>query len=501
MKFLTAVTISLCLLAPATASEKRRLRQGENNYGVGVGSGQDGHPGKGLGQKPGFLDGEDLPPGLVDNPSGAVGVKFKPGRKPKVQRNPNWANGKSKLLGIDNNVIDLDLDAAQPINVFAPEQFKESEDGKFVTNIETGEIIPLTVFFLSDEKKGMDIKFATDEDGNIFNVRAKPKIRDEEDEAIEAKIQNFQTIPGTNMLAAYTDDDVDLSDAPSFGDIPTSTLEKPLPPSFTQKLNGVDGGGRTRALYGSDLEQTKKSDKMEVENPRDKSRRTQASYSVTLFGRTCTSWDWLDVRIATDQLFAATYSNHQSRAQAIFAEAAEIYWNESCVRLYMWSYGHTVGNTDYTLDIPIFWTTISLPWDSYANGLPSGCTADYGGLDLLKALGQQNFAGAYRDAFHMFTGINFTDGSTVGCAWIDACKSEEWGYGVNDMTWTTSLRFQGVEFAHELGHNLGLGHNSCTSPFRWVMCPSINSAVWDLHPTDASNVRSDVVDSSSCGWY
>lgn len=441
MKFFSAITLSLYLVVPAFATEHHRhLRQQGDNNGLAVGRPEEGeHPGIGAGGGPNFLEGDDLPPGLVDNPSGVVGVDFKPGRKPKVQRNPNWSNGKSQVRGVDNTIFELDLGVAERINVYSPEQFKESEDGTFVTNIETGEMFPLTVFFQSDEKNGMDITFATEEDGTVFNIRAKPKtVNGGEDQANGAKIQNFQTIPGTKMLAAYVDDDLDLSKAPSFGEHVNPDLEKPLPSAFKEKLN--EGGGGRRTLMDAPT-----NEKQGEEDPRDTTRRTQATYPITLFGKTCTSWDYLDVRIATDRRFANTYSSHQSRAQAIFAEAAEIYWNESCVRLYMWSYSHTNGNSAWDYKIPFL--GLQLPWDDFISGMPSGCTDDYGGLDFMRAIAKGNFGGYYRDAWHMFTGTSFTDGNTVGCAWINVCKSEDKGYGVNAMTWTTSLRFQAGTFA------------------------------------------------------
>lgn len=448
MKFLSAVTLSLALLSPSVFAEEqqRRLRQAQGGNGVGVGrptEGGDRNPGNGVGVgggaggPPSFLDGDDLPPGLVDNPSGVVGVDFKPGRKPKVQRNPKFINGKSQIRGIDDKVFELDLTVAERINVYSPEQFVESADGTSVTNIETGETIPLLYFFQQDEKNGMDITFVAEEDGTIINARAKPKFVEEEDGALASKIQHFQAIPGTDVLAAYADDDLDLSKAPSYGEEEFDrNSEKTLPPEFLEKLNG---GGR--ALYASDFKDDLTNEQQGEGDPRDATRRTQAGYSVTLFGKTCTSWDWLDVRITTDRLFANAYPSHQSRAQAIVAEAAEIYWNESCVRLYIWSYSHTYGNSDWNLKLS---STAVYPWDSYISGMPSGCGSTYGGLNFMRDIAKRNFVGNYRDAWHMFTGANFSD--AAGCAYVNACKSEEFGYGVNKMTWTTNLRYQAGTF-------------------------------------------------------
>lgn len=183
----------------------------------------------------------------------------------------------------------------------------------------------------------------------------------------------------------------------------------------------------------------------------------------------------------------------RSRAQAVFAEAQQIYWKESCVWIYMYGYESTVGNSNYI-------TTNGQHLDTrLANGANSGCS-NYGMLDIFQETMNAKRSGAYRDAWHLFTGARMVDGSNVGCAYRDRCQSRYSGYGVNWITFTTNLRLQAVLFAHELGHNLGLRHLGVRYG-KWVMEPSVNLAPYDLEPNNAVAVRNKVVYSSSCGWY
>jgi hypothetical protein len=68
----------------------------------------------------------------------------------------------------------------------------------------------------------------------------------------------------------------------------------------------------------------------------------------------------------------------------------------------------------------------------------------------------------YHDEWHLFSGADF-QGGTIGCAYVNSCHDYDWGYGVNEMPYTTSLCQQAVLFAHELGRNLGLNHAITTN--------------------------------------
>ena len=469
MKIIQTVCLLLVVASGWAAELEPKQLRGLQSQGQGQGQGQANGP-------PEFVPDNKVPPGLIDNPSGIVGVDFKPGRRPTAQGVPNIkANPRATIRGLDESPIELDTSTAERINVFHPDQFTLSADGTYVTNNETGEIFQLTVFYQSDETRGRNIMYSTDEDGMIMHVRVAPKKKpDEDDETVVMQVQNFQHLPDSDLLIGYSDDDIDLLANPaSGGDMADGNAEKPVPESFQELFDSPEQAGDG-----------------------NRHRRTQVTYPTTRFGKTCSRWDYLDVNILTDRAFKTHWSisgNDKAVAQAIFAEAAEIYWKESCVYLYMFRYESSVGNSG--------WQYNGLSIDDYLDYYStSGCGSQYGALDLLRYFCYTMKDSYYRDAWHLFSGIDYTDGGTVGCAYTDTCQSKNYGYGVNHMTYTTNLRLRAVLFAHELGHNLGLDHLSTTNGY-WVMEPNLNTAPFDLTPTNANYVRNKVVESSTCGWY
>jgi len=460
------LSFALILLSVCTADARLLANRGNGN-------GQGNANGQGIANAngpPDFLSNDQLPPGLVDNPSGVVGVDFKAGKAPRAQKMYGKPSEGLNIRGLDQKAIKLDTTTAERINVFHPDQYQQSEDGTYVTDIETGEIIPLTVFYSSDDENGNDITFAVDSDGSLMNARVAPKMKDETETNVLSRIQNFQRLDGTDTLVGYLDDDIDLSNAPKMADQAVQGVAPVLPDDILafleQKKNG-DGG----------------------------TRRAQATNPTTHYGKTCNTWDYLVVDIVTDKLFKNRYSNHYGQTQAIFNEARSIYWKESCVYLWISNYDNTDGNSAWTHP------SWNLQFDTYTQNymVYSGCTSNYGALNFLKDMCKARFSSYNRDAWHLFTGKQFVDSGTVGCAYT-GCKKSDWSYGVNNMLWSTNVRLQGVLFAHELGHNLGLEHLTTTDGY-WVMEPTINSAPLDLTNTNAAKTYQTVVGSSTCGWY
>lgn len=108
-----------------------------------------------------------------------------------------------------------------------------------------------------------------------------------------------------------------------------------------------------------------------------------------------------------------------------------------------------------------FWNTNA---DPYGN-------PDMGGLlNEFANHWNANFTNVRRDLAHIFTGRNF--GGNLGVAWQSSvCVSPALSYGLtrqdNNSFYTT---------AHEIGHNLGAGHetSNCGAPNTTVMCPGPN---------------------------
>ena len=91
---------------------------------------------------------------------------------------------------------------------------------------------------------------------------------------------------------------------------------------------------------------------------------------------------------------------------------------------------------------------------------------------------ENNHKNVKRDVAHLFTGKNL-DGSVIGVAWLNAVCSS-FGYGLSQSDFTSSFACVTDLTAHELGHNWGAGHCSCST---YTMNSGITCAN-QFHPTE-----------------
>jgi len=217
---------------------------------------------------PKFLNDNELPPGLKDNPSKALGIKFKkkPGKGtqsqyiPKAQRVMNVKENKSVIIrGLDNKPIKLDLDSAERLNVYSTKTFTLSDDESYVTDKKTGEVYQLNCFYTSDEDH--QISWSTDEDGNISNVHVIPKLAKDEEFAPNTLGQTFQAYPGAdNVVVGYLDEEVDMPIQSFEGDMYSDEDERVLEEiAPTQPLVAMNCGGNSYTdvdgvVYAEDID-------------------------------------------------------------------------------------------------------------------------------------------------------------------------------------------------------------------------------------------------------
>ena len=88
-----------------------------------------------------------------------------------------------------------------------------------------------------------------------------------------------------------------------------------------------------------------------------------------------------------------------------------------------------------------------------------------------------NFGGVSRDLAHLFTGRDL-DGSTIGIAYTTVTCHSTFGFGLSQELGSSAL--MPILVAHEIGHNLGSGHDSTGgSGPRYIMYPSLSGANLD----------------------
>ncbi|MFT5461343.1 MAG: hypothetical protein ACI8QS_000212 [Planctomycetota bacterium] len=83
-------------------------------------------------------------------------------------------------------------------------------------------------------------------------------------------------------------------------------------------------------------------------------------------------------------------------------------------------------------------------------------------LDQFRNEWTSNQAGIQRDVAHLFTGKSLA-GSTIGIAYVGVVCNSSFGYGLVESDNSSNFAFVTDLSAHELGHNWGASHCSCTS--------------------------------------
>lgn len=100
-----------------------------------------------------------------------------------------------------------------------------------------------------------------------------------------------------------------------------------------------------------------------------------------------------------------------------------------------------------------------------------------------------------RDLAHLFTGKNL-DGSTVGVAYTSVLCHGTFGYGLSQQLGSNAL--MPILVAHEMGHNLGSGHDSTGTNPRYIMYPSLSSSNLDEFSDDSTTQINALLASVNC---
>jgi len=83
-------------------------------------------------------------------------------------------------------------------------------------------------------------------------------------------------------------------------------------------------------------------------------------------------------------------------------------------------------------------------------------------LNQMRSEWLNNQGSINRDVAHLFTGINL-QGTTIGIAWVGAVCETQYHYGLAESNFDSNFACVTDLSAHEIGHNWGAGHCSCTS--------------------------------------
>ncbi|HVR76528.1 MAG TPA: zinc-dependent metalloprotease, partial [Planctomycetota bacterium] len=116
-------------------------------------------------------------------------------------------------------------------------------------------------------------------------------------------------------------------------------------------------------------------------------------------------------------------------------------------------------------------------------------------LGQLRSYWNEDNAGIARDAVHLFTGKDL-DGSTVGIAYVSVVCNKSTAYAVSQDLASDVL--MPLLVAHELGHNLGSGHDTTGSSPRYIMYPSLGFTNLDEFSAASKTSIGDYIDSVSC---
>ncbi len=114
-------------------------------------------------------------------------------------------------------------------------------------------------------------------------------------------------------------------------------------------------------------------------------------------------------------------------------------------------------------------------------------------LDQFRIHWENNHNNIPRDVAHLFTGRDL-DGSTIGIAYLSVICNGSFAYGISQSDFTSNFACVTDLTAHELGHNWGADHCSCSG---FTMNPSITCAN-QFNATDTIPQIESFRDSRSC---
>ncbi|MFN0056845.1 MAG: M12 family metallo-peptidase [Planctomycetota bacterium] len=116
-------------------------------------------------------------------------------------------------------------------------------------------------------------------------------------------------------------------------------------------------------------------------------------------------------------------------------------------------------------------------------------------LQELRTAWTMSFPEVDRDVVHLFTGKDL-DGSTVGIAYTSVICVTSFAYGLSQDL--VSSAYMPLLTAHELGHNLGAGHDTSGTSPQYVMYPSLSSQVLDEYSDGSTTQILAYLDTVSC---
>jgi hypothetical protein len=177
----------------------------------------------------------------------------------------------------------------------------------------------------------------------------------------------------------------------------------------------------------------------------------------------------IEIAIATDSSFCSGVggsANVAAKVQSIIADVATDY--EQSNLMFTAKISH----------LEFFCSQTNDPYKACIDLNASGCDNTYGLLDCFQLYWQSNRSAVSRDVAQLFSGKSLecrTDGCVIGCAYVGTACDNNWGFGVNWVTYTTNTVAQSQLVSHEIGHNLGAVHDSSSTNF--IMSPFDSTTV------------------------
>ena len=206
--------------------------------------------------------------------------------------------------------------------------------------------------------------------------------------------------------------------------------------------------------------------------------------NATIFS--CTSYRIINLAVAYDSSFCIEYHGKDGandRVQKIILAVSKRYEQPGlCMKVKI---SHLEANCIPEED----------PYKPYVNLNKSGCSS-YGLVHYVRDMWEAGKSGIIYDAMHLFIGTNLEceeSGCIIGCAFNNEICSKN-RYGVDHITFSSSLNLQVVLVSHELAHICGAYHYPRSG---YIMHQKIGNGTLGFSPTSIS-LMNNFIDAASC---